>query len=66
MKKVKSSRAATFVVKWVKHSFSLWISLKRSGQSMDPCATPAITVSAEFIIHGFRDSVPVRKLHACC
>ena len=34
MKKVKSCQAAIVVLNWVKHGFSLWVSLKKSKAIM--------------------------------
>ena len=35
MQKVRSSQAAVVVLNWVKHSFSLWLSLKPNRKSTD-------------------------------
>ena len=32
MKKVTSSQPDSLVLNWIKHSFSLWVSLKKRGQ----------------------------------
>ena len=37
MKKVRSSQASVLVLNWVKHSFSLWVSLKQVEDIKDVC-----------------------------